>query len=70
MWKGVSVTRWKHFYQLYGQNRQNRPTHLHSSPWHSKTEWNTATPIGALTEAMMWLHRVKIGPHTATYVRI
>jgi len=30
---------------------------LYSSPWHCEMKWNIATPIDALTAAMIWLHR-------------
>jgi len=32
---------------------------IHSSLWHSETDWDFAMLIGALTAAMIWLHRVK-----------
>jgi len=31
-----------------GPNRSNWPTLLHSLHWHSETDWNIATPMGAL----------------------
>jgi len=33
---------------------------IHSSLWHSETDWNIVVPMDALTAAMNWLHRVKI----------
>jgi len=33
---------------------------LHSSNWHTETDRDIAMPMGALTAAVIWLHRVKI----------
>jgi len=38
--------------QFYGEDRRNRPTHLHSSPWYSKTELHIAIPISK--RSMRW----------------
>jgi len=45
-----------HGKKLLGQFGEICPLHFHSSHWHSKTDWNIATPMGALTEAMTHLH--------------
>jgi len=43
-----------------GKIGKNRPVHLNSLLWHSETDWNFEISIGALTAAMIWLHRIKI----------
>jgi len=43
-----------------GKNRPTCPTYLYPSRWHSKTDWNIAKPMFALTAAMIPPHRLKI----------
>ena len=43
-----------------GQNRWNRHIHLHSSLWHSKTDWNIAILVSKDSLSMIWLQHIKI----------
>jgi len=47
----------RHGNQFKGQNR-NWSTYLQLPHWHSETDWNIAMPMGALSAAVLWLHRV------------
>jgi len=48
------------------KNWRNRPNHIHSSPWHSKIQWNIAIPISTGSPMMTSLHHVKLGKPQST----
>jgi len=42
------------------KSAKNWPTHLHTSLWHSETDYIIATPMDSLTASIIFLHRVEI----------